>query len=199
MSKLITCIWFANNDGEEAASYYIDTFSSAPGDHQAKIGDIINHPKVQAVITNTAITGEISTLIGSDLNDLYQYLRTGKSEKYGDEKILGVWTLNLNESVAQEKFLKPKITPLELKRLKQTKYVPLQGMTFIGTTDNKAILKHPASAAGAPPEIVAQGTWKASGSNYEVTLGGAPTTASFENDKLLLPKDGMTLVFEKEL
>lgn len=45
MSKLITCIWFANNDGEEAIKYYIDTFNSAPGDHEAKLGDITYAPK----------------------------------------------------------------------------------------------------------------------------------------------------------
>ena len=165
---------------------------------QAKIGDIINHPTAQAVITNAQITGEIGLLLGSDLKDLHEYLLTGKSEKYDDERILGLWTLNLDDTVAQEKVLKPKITPFELKRLKQTKYAPLLGITFIGTTDNKAILKHPASAAGAPPEIVAQGTWQSQGSGYEVTLGNAPVPVSFEKEKLFLPKDGMTLVFEKE-
>jgi predicted 3-demethylubiquinone-9 3-methyltransferase (glyoxalase superfamily) len=45
MSKLITCIWFANNDGETAAKYYIDTFNSAPGEHHAKMGDITKAPK----------------------------------------------------------------------------------------------------------------------------------------------------------
>lgn len=45
MSKLITCIWFANNDSEAAAHYYIDTFNSAPGEHSAKLGDITKAPK----------------------------------------------------------------------------------------------------------------------------------------------------------
>lgn len=45
MSRLITCIWFANNDGEEAVKYYIDTFNSAPGKHEAKMGDITRTPK----------------------------------------------------------------------------------------------------------------------------------------------------------
>ena len=45
MSKLITCIWFVNNDGEEAIKYYIDTFKSAPGNHEAKLGDITKSPK----------------------------------------------------------------------------------------------------------------------------------------------------------
>jgi predicted 3-demethylubiquinone-9 3-methyltransferase (glyoxalase superfamily) len=45
MSRLITCIWFANNNGEEAAKYYIDTFKSAPGGHSATLGDITKSPK----------------------------------------------------------------------------------------------------------------------------------------------------------
>ena len=50
MSKLITCIWFSNNDGEDAANYYIDTFNSAPGEHTAKLGDITKtHKGVEEV------------------------------------------------------------------------------------------------------------------------------------------------------
>jgi predicted 3-demethylubiquinone-9 3-methyltransferase (glyoxalase superfamily) len=51
MSKLITCIWFANNDGEAAANYYIDTFNSAPGDHNAKMGDITKSPKASEEVS----------------------------------------------------------------------------------------------------------------------------------------------------
>lgn len=45
MTKLITCLWFESNNGEEAAKYYIDIFNSAPGDHSAKTGDITKSPK----------------------------------------------------------------------------------------------------------------------------------------------------------
>lgn len=45
MSKLITCLWFVNNDGDEAIHYYIDTFNSAPGDHEATLGDITLAPR----------------------------------------------------------------------------------------------------------------------------------------------------------
>lgn len=51
MSKLITCIWFANNDGEVAANYYIDTFNSAPGNHEAKLGDITKAPKASEEVS----------------------------------------------------------------------------------------------------------------------------------------------------
>jgi hypothetical protein len=162
---------------------------------QAKIGEIIKQPKVQAVVTNAEIATQISTLLGSDLKDLHEYLLTGKSAKYDDEKILGFWTLNFDKTAAQEKVSNPKVTPFQLKQLKQTKYAGVRGMTFIATTDNKAILKKGAN----PPTVIADGTWKARGSVYDVTLGGATVEASFENGKLFFPRDGMVLVFEKEL
>jgi len=51
MSKLITCLWFAKNNGEEAAKYYIDTFNSAPGVHEAKMGDITKSPKASEEVS----------------------------------------------------------------------------------------------------------------------------------------------------
>lgn len=165
---------------------------------QAKIGDIVNHPKVQAVITNAAISREVSTLLGSDLKDLHEYLKTGKSEKYDEEKILGLWKLNLDATVAQEKNGNPKITPLQLRQLKETKYAPMRGVTLVATTDNKVILKNPPPAFGTPAPVLVSGTWTAFGSGYQIALSGPATDASFENGRLLVPRDGMTLVFDKE-
>ena len=51
MSKLITCIWFVNNNGDDAVKYYIDTFNSAPGDHEAKPGDITKSPKASEEVS----------------------------------------------------------------------------------------------------------------------------------------------------
>lgn len=51
MSKLITCLWFANNNGHEAAQFYIDTFTAAPGKHEAKMGDITKAPKATEAVS----------------------------------------------------------------------------------------------------------------------------------------------------
>jgi predicted 3-demethylubiquinone-9 3-methyltransferase (glyoxalase superfamily) len=52
MSRLINCIWFANNDGEEAVKYYVDTFNSAPGgNHKGELGDITKNPKASEEIS----------------------------------------------------------------------------------------------------------------------------------------------------
>jgi len=62
VSRLITCIWFANNNGEEAANYYIDAFNSAPGDHQGKMGDITKAPKaseeISGILQGSVMTAE---------------------------------------------------------------------------------------------------------------------------------------------
>ena len=165
---------------------------------QRKVGDIIHHPTMQTVLTNTATSAEIIQLVRPDLEDLHQYLLTGKSARYDDEKILGYWTLNLDATVRQEKVADPNLTPFQLQRLKQTKYALVLGVTFIATTDGKAILKDTKTAAGTPPKILAEGTWKSVGSRYEVTFGGKNLTVTFENGLMLVPTSELTYVFEKE-
>ncbi len=51
MSELITCIWFANNNGAEAVQYYVNTFQSAPGEHTARLGDVTNAPKASEEVS----------------------------------------------------------------------------------------------------------------------------------------------------
>src|SRR5690554_5231272 len=51
MSRLINCIWFSKNNGEEAAKYYVDTFNSAPGGHKGEMGDITKAPKASEEVS----------------------------------------------------------------------------------------------------------------------------------------------------
>ena len=51
MSRLITCIWLTNRNGEEAVNYYLDTFKNAPGNHEAKLGDITKAPKASEEVS----------------------------------------------------------------------------------------------------------------------------------------------------
>lgn len=52
MLRLINCIWFANNNGEEAANYYVETFNSAPGgNHSGKLGDITKSPEASSEVS----------------------------------------------------------------------------------------------------------------------------------------------------
>lgn len=55
MLRLINCIWFANNNAEEAINYYVDTFNAAPGGrHKGTLGDITKAPKASEEVSGMA-------------------------------------------------------------------------------------------------------------------------------------------------
>src|SRR5206468_1869980 len=100
---------------------------------------------------------EVSQLIRADLSDLHDYLSTGKSAKYGEEKILGIWSVDAQATVNQAT---KKLTGLTLQQKNQMRnmiYSTVNGLTLTATIDNKAILKK--EKADEAPTVVSQGTW----------------------------------------
>jgi len=168
---------------------------------QAKIGDILKHPSVQMIVTNAETTTEISKLIGADLNDLHEYLQTGKSPKYESQKILGIWTVDPQATVAQQKKKHPTMSPLQLKQFRNAIYPIISGMTLTATIDQKAILKK--EKANEPATRLAEGSWKEDSGNYEITLPDSkPETVQAKlqgDDKMILPRNGLTLVLDRDL
>jgi hypothetical protein len=170
-------------------------------DKQASIGEMLKYPPVRAIVTNATLTSQIYGVLGNSLDDLQQYLNTGKSPKYDDEAILGVWSIDPRASLLEERKRHPGLKPLQLAKLRQEMLPVISDLSLTATTDNQMILKkHSANTPTAKTLIV--GTWKKDG-NYEVTLPGSkPETTEIEiqeGDILLLPKDGYVMVFDKEM
>jgi hypothetical protein len=169
---------------------------------QAKAGKIIEYPKVQAIVTNAAITAEVSALIGNDLDDLQGFLMTGQSAKYDSEPILGIWTGDRAGTMTQARRRQPGMTPLQLREKEQNIYPILEGLSLTAIPNGQMILKK--STPNNPDNtVVATGTWKREGAGYQVTLPGShPETSDVrieDGNELLLPKDGYVLVFDKEM
>jgi hypothetical protein len=168
---------------------------------QASVGDILKYPPVQALVTNADVTGQVYGILGHDLNDLQEYLNTGKSAKFDDETILGVWTIDPRATLAQERKRHPGLTPRQLVKLRQDMFPIIADLTLTATTDNQVILKKHQSNSDNY-NIVGVGTWKKDG-DYEVTIPGSkPENTEIEideGDTLLLPKDGYVMVFDKEM
>ncbi|MGI8965883.1 MAG: CvpA family protein, partial [Limisphaerales bacterium] len=137
---------------------------------QTKVSELVKHPKVQAVLTNADLTAEIARLVGSDLKDLRQFVETGKSVKYDDEKILGRWELNLGGTIALEKKKHSNLSLADLKQLRSKMRGTMSGATLTATTDNKVFLKGTTATGKNPSSLLAQGSWKQEGVNYQVTL-----------------------------
>jgi hypothetical protein len=169
---------------------------------QAKVTQIIQYPKVQAILTNAAITAEVSALIGNDLDDLQGYLMTGQSAKYDSEPILGIWIADRPGTMLEARQRQPSLTPLQLREKESDVFPILEGLSLTAIPNGQMLLKK--STANTPDNsVVAAGTWKREDTGYKVTLPGShPETSEVrieDGNKLLLPKDGYVLVFDKEM
>ena len=172
----------------------------------ASIREILDYPRVHAMLTNSAVTSDVYALLGSDsagLTDLQQYLLTGKSAKYDSETILGSWEVNPEATYGWVRRRNGNLTPLQLsrERARLSSFVP--GISFVATIDNKILLKKQNDAdPSLPSATVASGSWKKDGDDYIVDLPGSHPEAAqlqFENgQRFLLPKDGDVLVFDKD-
>lgn len=167
---------------------------------QASVGDILKYPKVQALATNAEVTQEISRLIGNDLDDLQEYLRTGHSPKYDAQPILGVWKIDFNATFGGEKKKLQSPTAQKITNLRNAVMPLVSGLNITATTDNNFILR---KDTGNGNQVVGNGTWKKEGDNYQVSLPqNQPDNVEVVikgDDKLLLPRNGITMVFSKEI
>jgi hypothetical protein len=124
---------------------------------------IWKNPSFQAVIQNRDLINE---LMSHDLRDLRAYLETGVSPRYEDEKILGRWALDPHSTMAQERRKRPEMTATEMRMLRTIMTDIMPSVSFIATTDKRAILRAdiserlvqlfqppaPPAAAQPPPE-----------------------------------------------
>lgn len=105
---------------------------------KAPILNLINHPKVQGLINNAEIANEVTQV---DLKDLIQYLGTGRSAKYDEEKILGRWTLDVSATFTLARKENPDMSAQDMAKLKTLVGTFLAKTTLMATPDNKFRVK----------------------------------------------------------
>ena len=158
---------------------------------------IKSHPKLGPVLDNAELYTNVVGLLKGDFKDLRTYLETGRSDKFGDEKIIGRWELDFPGSMSHARKAKPNITTVELRWLRRT-FNSLSNATFVAYLDNKARLKLPMTNAVQ----TLQGAWRSNGGEtYTLSFTEGKRSAEFpariEGNKLAISKDNLTLVFEK--
>ena len=169
---------------------------------QAKISEILDHPKIQAIVTNAAVSEQLRRLLGDDLADLRQYFNTGKSPKFDGERILGLWNIDIPATLAGERRRQPEMSLKQIAALHATLVPVIAGFSLMATPDKQIILtkQDPNSARRTP---VDQGTWKQADNSYQVTLAGnqsSPVAATFADDGALqFSRAGHILIFNKEM
>jgi len=171
---------------------------------QEPIRTVLDHPQIQAIISNPDLLHTIWNTLKPDLADLSGYLRTGNSPKYDSEKILGRWDFNVSATGNLLRRAKPNLPSKEMKKIKELILMPFARATLVAMPDqNRLLLKDapqfnasPGAAASKAPQ---QGQWKSLDRGYEVTLPGSadmPTTV--DTGRLVIKAQGMEFVFDRE-
>jgi len=169
---------------------------------QAKPRDILNYPRIQAFVTNADFPGQMHGLLGDDLTDLQEFLRTGQSPKYDGEKILGIWSIDVHATLAEERRLRPDMLRNQIAALRTNLVPMISGLSLMATPDHQIILtkQDPNSAVPTP---VAQGSWKKTGNSCEITLpDNLPDTVEVtptEEGTLQFRRAGHVLIFNKQM
>jgi hypothetical protein len=114
---------------------------------QPAVATLLNHPKTLAVLNNPTLMDTFARL---DLKDFRQYLETGVSPHYEDERILGRWRMDPVAVFTALKRSRLNTSPAEMKKLREALGPMLAGVTLVAYPDGKFVMKV-AEAAAAPP------------------------------------------------
>ncbi len=166
----------------------------------ATVNQLLEHPQVQAISTNAALMEDIQAILIPDLKDLKNFLETGESEKYGDERILGRWQFDFAGTVNAERKKRASISANEL-RLLRSRMLPFWDASLVATIENRIILKRGEKAPGAEnaPRIMAEGTWTRETGFYKVSIDSRNVDVVIEGgNKLVLPWGEADLLFNRE-
>jgi hypothetical protein len=139
-------------------------------------GPILNDDRSKAVWQNPANLASTWELLSPDLEDLEAFLRTGKSQKYDKEPILGVWHFDPRGAFVELKKAKPNMPTPQLRNMRSIFSLPMLAqvemvvspdhkvkiqdlpdfgqMTAAVTAANKVV---PAPVAGQPAPTVTAG------------------------------------------
>jgi hypothetical protein len=100
--------------------------------------EVLNHPKIVALMDNAAVMEELRQL---SLKDLYQYLKTSKSAKFDEEKILGWWQLDPHATFTLARKKNPDMPPKMMAELKQMLMVWIPQLTVMAAPDKSLVLR----------------------------------------------------------
>lgn len=146
--------------------------------NRGPISQILDDQQFKTMLKNSELTTMVVDNIESNWNDLTNYLRTGKSEKYESELVLGRWHFDVNVSVGMLLIAHPRITPAEIKGLRSLWSAAYAKTTFVASADHQAYLKGiprfkmEKGAAVVAQKLNFQGKWSGHGTNYNLSLSG---------------------------
>jgi hypothetical protein len=137
----------------------------------APIGQSYNDPQIQSVIKNTNLLDTVWSIVQANMDDITNYLVTGKSPKFDSEKIIGRWQFDVVPALGDLLEAQPKIRPNDLKAIRALWTQAFAETTFVAGSDGQAFLKNVPDFKKKPVESDTwTGNWSDDGTNYDLTL-----------------------------
>ncbi len=172
---------------------------------QAPIIDIINYPKVQAIIKSPQTVKAVEDTLLPNLPDLRMFLETGKSQTY-TETILGRWDFDVLGTMILVRKTRPNLTAPEVAKYRAAFSAEFTRAVFVAAPGNVAVLKnYPHVTPGRPPTIElqnCQGQWNGDNGTYTVTLSIEGKDQQFsgeiKGDRLGLRSQDLNFGFVRE-
>ena len=137
----------------------------------------MNNPSVQSFLVNKDQINLVTGIIQTNLDDLTEYLKTGKSAKYDGQKIIGRWEFNPAVTVAWIRQNNPKIPASQMRVIRYQIAQAYADTRVLFTGDNqlfvKALPKFSAQPQPGQPAFTPEnwkGDWTANGASYDLHL-----------------------------
>ncbi|HEV2437107.1 MAG TPA: CvpA family protein [Verrucomicrobiae bacterium] len=170
----------------------------------APIAQILGDTQVKAMLRNNDLTRTVLGLLQANWSDLNGYLKTGKSQSYDSEKILGRWGFNVNVSVGTLLIARPNLPAAEIKALRSMWSRAYAQTVFVAGADHQAFLENMPrfkvenGAATVAETTTWQGQWNNAGTNYDLTLNGKSMTARSDGLRLTIKSGSDVWVFDRD-
>ena len=170
----------------------------------APIGNLINDSQFKSIWQNQDTVNLVWGIVQDNFDDLFAYLQTGQSAKYGSEKIVGRWDFNAGAATAIMLQSRPVISSREMRAMRAVLTQAYAKTAFVAGADGQAFLKNlPHFKTPTTIDTATwQGQWKNAGANYNLSLNSGSQNqsmpAQIDGTRLTIIDDKNTLVFDRE-
>jgi len=184
-----------------------DTEFQTAWKNHSSVSQLWNNAQFTTIRQNADIAGTVENLVLTNLDDLQSYLQTGKSGKFGAEKILGRWDFNVMSSLTALIQPRTNFPSTDMQSMRDLWSKAYAKTMLVAGGDNHVFLKNlphfkvePTQTTFDTPTL--QGQWKSDGSNYELSLtdNGATKSAvaTVDGSHLTVKMGTDVLVFDRE-
>lgn len=170
----------------------------------APVAQLLQDTQFKTMLRNNDLTAMVLGILQANWTDLNAYLKTGKSQSYDSEKILGRWVFNVNVSVGTLLIARPNLPAAEIKALRNIWSKAYAQAAFVAGADHQAFLENMPrfkvenGMATVAETTTWQGQWNSAGTNYDLSLNGKSMSARTDGLRLTIKSAKDVWVFDRE-